>query len=80
MNEISICLFLLENIWFTIYYYLNVFLYMFKIFQLTEQNTYVQASYGNPMFLYTFYINDMDNSLGPIHDFFFEQCRRHNSF
>ena len=44
---------------------------MFKIFQLTEQNMYVQATYRNPMFVHTFYINDMDNSLGPIHDFFF---------
>ena len=45
-----IILFLLESTWFTIYYYLNRFLYMFKIFQLTEQNMYVQVTYRNPMF------------------------------
>ena len=43
-------IFLLESVWFTIYYYLNRFLHMFKIFQLTEQNTYVQVTYTNPMF------------------------------
>ena len=37
MDAISIIsLFLFESIWFTIYYYRNMFLYMFKIFQLTE--------------------------------------------
>ena len=45
-----IILFLLESTWFTIYYYLNRFLYMFKIFQLTEQNMYVPVTYRNPMF------------------------------
>ena len=45
-----ISIFLLESVWFTIYYYLNRFLHMFKIFQLTEQNTYVQVTYTNPMF------------------------------
>ena len=43
-------LFLLGSIWFTIYYCLNRFLYMYKIFQLTEQNMYVQLTYRNPMF------------------------------
>ena len=37
-------------IWFIISYYLNRFLYMFKIFQLTEQNMYIQVTYKNPMF------------------------------
>ena len=51
MDAISIIsLFLLESIWFTIYYYLNRLLYMFKIFQLTEQNIYVRVTYRNPMF------------------------------
>ena len=45
-----ISIFLLESVWFTVYYYLNRFLHMFKIFQLTEQNTYVQVTYTNPMF------------------------------
>ena len=38
------------SIWFTIHYCLNRFLYMYKIFQLTEQNMYVQVTYRNPMF------------------------------
>ena len=51
MDAISIIsLFLLESIWFTIYYYLNRFLYMFKIFQLTEQNMHVQVTCRNPLF------------------------------
>ena len=51
MNAISITsLFLLESIWFTIYCYLNRFLYMFKIFQLTEQNIHVHVTYRNPLF------------------------------
>ena len=51
MDAISIIsLFLFESIWFTTYYYLNIFLYMFKIFQLTEQYMYVQVTYRNPMF------------------------------
>ena len=51
MDAISIIiLFLLWSIWFTIYYCLNRFLYMYKIFQLTEQNMYVQVTYRNPMF------------------------------
>ena len=51
MDVISIIsLFLLESIWFTVYYYLNRLLYMFKIFQLTDQNMYVQVTYRNPMF------------------------------
>ena len=33
-----------ESIWFTIYYYLNKFLYIFKIFQLTEKYMYVQIT------------------------------------
>ena len=45
-----ISLFLFESIWFTIHYYLNIFLYMFKIFQLTEQYMYLQVTYRNPMF------------------------------
>ena len=45
-----ISLFLLESIWFTIYYYLSIFLYMFKIFELTEQYMYVQVTYRNQMF------------------------------
>ena len=50
MDAISIIsIFLLETLWFTIYYYLNRFLYMFKIFQLTEQNMYVQVTYRNAM-------------------------------
>ena len=51
MDVISIInLFLLGSIWFTIYHCLNRFLYMYKIFQLTEQNLYVQVTYRNPMF------------------------------
>ena len=51
MDAVSIMsLFLLWNIWFTICYCLNKFLYMYKIFQLTEQNMYVQVTYRNPMF------------------------------
>ena len=51
MNGILIIsLFLFESTWFTIYYYLNIFLYMFKILQLTEQYMYVQVTYRNPMF------------------------------
>ena len=51
MDTISIIsLFLLWSIWFTIYYCLNRFLYMYKIFQLTEQDMYVQVTYRNPMF------------------------------
>ena len=51
MDAISIIsLFLLESIWFTIYYYLNRLLYMFKIFQFTGQNIYVRVAYRNPMF------------------------------
>ena len=50
MDAISIrSIFLLESIWFTIYYYLNRFLLMFKIFQLTE-NMYVQVTCTNPVF------------------------------
>ena len=45
-----ISLFLLWSIWSTIHYCLNRFLYMYKIFQLTEQNMYVQVTYRNPMF------------------------------
>ena len=45
-----ISIFLLESVWFTIYYNLNRFLHMFEIFELTEQNTYVQVTYTNPMF------------------------------
>ena len=45
-----ISLFLFESFWFTIYYYLNIFLYVFKIFQLTEQYMYLQITYRNPMF------------------------------
>ena len=49
MNAISITsIFLLESIWFTIYYYLSRFLHMFKI--LAEQNMYVQVTYTIPMF------------------------------
>ena len=33
-----------ESIWFTIYYYLNKFLYIFKIFQLTEKYMYVEIT------------------------------------
>ena len=53
-NAISIInLFLLGSIWFTIYYYsLNRFLYIYKIFQLTEQNLYVQVTYRNLMFFW----------------------------
>ena len=51
MDAISIIsIFLFESIQFTIYYYLNRFLHMFKIFQLTEQNMYVQVTYTNPAF------------------------------
>ena len=51
MNAILIIsLFLLESIWFTTYYYLRRFLYMFKIFQLIEQNMYVQVTYRSQMF------------------------------
>ena len=51
MDAISIIsLFLLESICFTIYYYLNRVLYMFKIFQLTEQNMQAQIPKRNPMF------------------------------
>ena len=51
MDAIStIILFLLWTIWFTTYYCLNRFLYLYKIFQLTEQNMYVQVTYINPMF------------------------------
>ena len=51
MDAISIIsIFLWESIWFTIYYCLIRFLYMFKIFQLTEQHIYVKATYTNPMF------------------------------
>ena len=51
MDAISITrIFLLESIWFTIYYYLSRFLNMFKIFQLAEQNMYVQVTYTIPMF------------------------------
>ena len=51
MDAISmICLFLVKSTWFAIYYYLNRFLYMYKIFQLAEQNMYVQVTYRNPMF------------------------------
>ena len=46
----SIGLFLFESIWFTIYYYLNIFLCMFKIFQLTEQYMNVQLTYRIPIF------------------------------
>ena len=45
-----ISLFLFESTWFTLYYYLNIFLYMLKIFQLTEQYVYVQLTYRNPVF------------------------------
>ena len=45
----SISIFPLESIWFTIYYYLLKSLHMFKIFQLTEQNIYVEITYANPM-------------------------------
>ena len=45
-----ISLFLLGSIWFTIYYCLDRFLYMYKMFQLTEQNMFVQVTYKNPMF------------------------------
>ena len=51
MDAISIInLFLLRSIWFTIYDYFNRFLYMYKVFQLREQNLYVQVTYRNPMF------------------------------
>ena len=51
INAISIIsLFLFGSIWFTSCYCLNRFLYMYKIFQLTEQNMYVQVTYRNPMF------------------------------
>ena len=51
INAISIIsLFLFGSIWFTSYYCLNRFLYMYKISQLTEQNMYVQVTYRNPMF------------------------------
>ena len=51
MDAISIISpFVLESIWFTIYYYFNRFLHMHKIFQLTEQNIYVLVTYRNPMF------------------------------
>ena len=51
INAISIIsLFLFGSIQFTSYYCLNRFLYMYKIFQLTEQNMYVQVTYRNPMF------------------------------
>ena len=68
MDVISIIsLFLLECLWFTIYCYLNRFLYIYKIFQLTEQNMYVQVEIQ--CFVHTFYINVMDNSLGHIQKF-----------
>ena len=51
MDAISIIsLFLLWSIWFIIYYCLNRFLYIYKIFQLTEQNMYLQVTYRNLMF------------------------------
>ena len=51
MDTISIRrLFLFESIWFTIYYFLNIFLYMFKTFQPTEQHMYLEVTYRNPMF------------------------------
>ena len=50
MNAISIIsLFLLWSIWFTIYYFLNRFLYMYKTPQLTEQNMYAQVTCRKPM-------------------------------
>ena len=44
MDAISIIsLFMIESIWFTIYYYLSRT-------ELKEQNMYVQVTYRNPMF------------------------------
>ena len=37
-------LFLLGSIWFTIYYFINRPLYMYKIFQPTKQNMNVQVN------------------------------------
>ena len=57
MDAISIIsLFLFKSIWFTIYYYLNIFLHMFKIFPLTEQYVYVQLTYRNLLQKYVLYI------------------------
>ena len=62
-------LFLLRSVWFTIYHCFNRFLYMYNISNVTEQRRmFIRIAYRNPMFS-TFYINDMDNSLGAILEF-----------
>ena len=51
MDAISIAsLFMFESIWFTTYYCVNIFRFMFKISQLTQQYIYVQFTYRNPLF------------------------------
>ena len=47
IHLVRICVYMCKH---TIYYYLNKFLYIFKIFQLIEQNMYVEETFRNPMF------------------------------
>ena len=49
---------------------------MYKIFQLGEQNRYVQVTYSIQIFVLTFYITTWTILWGPCANFLFEKRRR----